>query len=181
MDEFERQIRNRRKELDAAENVPTDTLWTGIEERMNTHHKPGKQVRLYQRWLAAATVLLLLSFGLAYAGWQSPDPLPTRLSDLSPELAREEAAFLNAISLKEAAININELDAELYAPFFEELSILDSLQAEYQRELPEYGANDRLLNTLIQYYELKIQLLEQLENNLAKQQYYGIPNQPLEI
>jgi hypothetical protein len=180
MDEFERHILNRRAELDAVEKVPANALWTGIEERMSGQ-KSGKRIRLYQRWMAAATVLLLLSFGLAYAGWQSPEALPTRLSDLSPELAREEAAFLNIISIKEAALNINELDVKVYAPFFDELYILDSLQAEYQRELPEYGANERLLNTLIRYYELKIELLEQLENDLAKQQYYDIPKQDLEI
>ncbi|MFT5990029.1 MAG: hypothetical protein ACI9K9_001488, partial [Neolewinella sp.] len=47
------------------------------------------------------------------------------------ELAREEAAFLNIISIKEAALNINELDAKVYAPFFDELYILDSTNANY--------------------------------------------------
>ncbi|MFK8163092.1 MAG: hypothetical protein AB8H12_11570 [Lewinella sp.] len=180
MDEFEDQVRNKREDLDNVEDLSTGELWAGIEERM-TGQKSGKRIRLYQRWLVAASVLLLCSLGLAYAGWQDQEAQPTRLSDLSPELAQQEADFLKTISIKEAALNLDELDHETYASYFEELSLLDSLQTEYQEELPHYGANDRLLNTLIRYYELKIHLLEQLENDLAQQQYYGISNQPLEI
>ena len=180
MDEFERQLRNAREDLDKVEKVPASVLWPGIEERM-TGQQSGTRIRLYQRWLAAATVLLLLSVGLTYVSWPSQENLPTRLSDLSPELAAQEADFIKTISIKEAALKLDELDREAYAPFFEELYVLDSLQAEYEQDLPEYGANERLLNTLIRYYELKIQILEQLENDLAKQQYYGIPTQSLDI
>lgn len=180
MDEFERQIRQGRAEMDRVENLDADSLWTGIDERMAAQHS-GSRLRVYQRWLVAASLLALVSLGVAFVGWQNREVVPTTLSDLSPELARQEAAFQTTIALKKKALKINELDQEAYAPFFEELSLLDSLQVEYQRELPKYSGNDRLLNSLIRYYELKIQILEQLENDLAKQQYYGIPNQPLEI
>ncbi len=180
MDEFERQIRRHRSDLDAVEDLSTQELWSGIEERM-TGRTSGKRIRGYQRWLAAATILLVFALGLAYVGWQDEENLPQRLSDLSPELAKQETAFLQTISAKEAALKIEELDRETFAPFFEELTILDSIQAGYLRELPEYGTNERLLNTIIRYYELKIQILEQLENDLAKQQYYDVSNQLLEI
>jgi hypothetical protein len=180
MDELERQVQLRRTELDRVEDVPVPKLWTGIEERM-AGQRAGARIRLYQRWLMAASVLVLLSLGVAFFGQQSPVSAPMVMSDLSPELAEQEAAFLTTISQKEAALKLNELDRTAYAPFFEEISLLDSLKAESQLDLPNYGANERLLSTIIRYYELKILLLEQLENDLAKQQYYGTPNQPLEI
>jgi len=129
----------------------------------------------------AASVLVVLSLGVAFFGREAPAVTPMVMSDLSPELAQQEAAFLAIISQKEAALKLNELDRTVYAPFFEEISLLDSFKTESQKELPNYGANDRLLNTIIRYYELKILLLEQLENDLAKQQYYGTPNQRYEI
>lgn len=180
MDEFERQIRQGRKAMDQVEHLDADSLWTGIDERI-TAQRSGNRLRVYQRWLVAASLLALVSLGVAFAGWQNQEVVPTSLSDLSPELAKQEAAFLTTIALKKEALRIDELDQEAYAPFFEELSLLDSLQVEYQRELPKYSGNDRLLSSLIRYYELKIQILEQLENDLAKQQYYGVLNQPREI
>ncbi|WP_020571878.1 hypothetical protein [Neolewinella persica] len=180
MNEFERQIQQRRSELDRVEDVPVPKLWTGIEEQM-AGQKSGARERKYQRWLLAASVLVVVSLGIAFFGQQSSVPAPMVMSDLSPELAKQEAAFLRTIAQKEAALKLNELDRAAYAPFFEEISLLDSFKTESQKELPNYGANDRLLSTIIRYYELKILLLEQLENDLAKQQYYGTPYQALEI
>lgn len=180
MNEFERQIRQRRVELDQVEDVPVPKLWTGIEERM-AGQRGATRVRMYQRWLIAASVLVLLSLCIAFLGRQPRVSAPMMMSDLSPELAEQEAAFLAIISQKEAALKLDEIDQVTYAPFFEEISLIDSLKTESQLELPNYGANERLLSTIVRYYELKILILEQLENDLAKQQYYGIPNQPLEI
>ena len=180
MNEFERQIQQRRAELDRVEDVPVPKLWTGIEERM-AGQRTTTLVRLYQRWLIAASLLILLSLGVAFIGWQQPAADSMRLSDLSPELAKQEEAFMLTIALKEATLNITELDREAYASYFEDIYLLDSLKTASEQELPEYGANDRLLNTIIRYYELKILLLEQLENDLAKQQYYGILDPTLEI
>lgn len=180
MDEFERQIRRHRVELDAVEDIGTPELWSGIEERMSGRNT-GRRLRRKRRWLAAATVLLVFSLGLGYLSWPGEENIPMTLSDLSPELAEKETAFQQVISAKEDALNIKALDRETFAPYLEELSIIDSLQANYLNELPEYGTNERLLNAIIRYYELKIQILEQLENDLAKQQYYDIPNQQLEI
>lgn len=180
MDDFERQIRQGREEMDRVENLDADSLWTGIDERM-TARRSGNRLRVYRRWLVAASFLVLVSLGVAFFGWQNQDEVPTRLSDLSPELARQEATFLKTIAGKEAVLKIDELDREAYAPFLDELLLLDSLNAEYQRELPHYGTNERLLSSLVRYYELKIQLLEQLENHLAQQQYYGTSNPTHEI
>jgi len=170
MDDFERQIRQSRGELDRVEHLDTDFLWTGITERMTARRSGGRRLRLYQRWLVAASLLALVCLGVAYAGWQNREVVPASLSDLSPELAQRETAYLNTIAGKEALLKIDELDREAYAPYLNELFLLDSLNAEYQRELPRYGTNERLLSSLIRYYELKIQLLEQLEKHLPPQQ-----------
>ncbi|MEL6356729.1 MAG: hypothetical protein AAFQ37_07325, partial [Bacteroidota bacterium] len=74
------------------------------------------------------------------------------------------------------ALHLDDLDKNIYGPFLEELQLVDSLRAEYLQELPQYGNEVRMVNTLIRYYELKIRILSQIENELLKQKQYDNSN-----
>lgn len=180
MDELERQIQQQRAALDATEDWQPEPGWQALEERLSGAKAFNR--RRQGRWLAAASLLLVFSFGAFLFTRSEPAPAaPTSLEGFSTELAAKELEYRKLISQKENKIQLEKLNDPSYGYFFSELAFLDSLQAGYLADLPRYGQNERLLNTLLQYYELKLQLLEQLENELEKQAYYGnsIPDQEI--
>ncbi|MEM1357570.1 MAG: hypothetical protein AAGF89_05200 [Bacteroidota bacterium] len=172
MDELERQIRQQRAELDTAEDWTPDAGWRVLEERLSG--ASAYRRRNWFRWGAAASILLACCLGVYFFSEVDTEIETTpSLVGITPEMAAQEKEYQQLIANKERLLELDKVDATSYAYFFEELHLLDSLQEEYLAELPRYGQNERLLSTLLRYYELKIRLLEQLENELEKQAYYG--------
>jgi len=180
MDELERQITARRRNLDQAEEMDQSSLWKAIDQRL-PEHRTYVRVRRYRRLLFAASFLLIILSAALIWQWKQEDTLPTKLGDLSPELAEQEENYLSLISKKESTLQLEELDKTLYGPFLEELKLVDSLQEEYFQELPQYGNEVRMVNTLIRFYELKIRILSQIENELLKQENYDNSNTTTKI
>ncbi|MEL7160320.1 MAG: hypothetical protein AAFN92_06160 [Bacteroidota bacterium] len=176
MDELERQIKEARAALDTSECFDEDGIWLATTERLAGRNVRKRRIK-WRIWTAtAAAILLLLS--LTWHLRPRPNEAPAlQLADLSPELAAEENELRKAIREKEAALHLDRLDPARYGPYFEEISTLDSLRTEYLADLPAYGRNERLVTTLLRLYELKIQLLLQLENELLKQENYDPPQE----
>lgn len=180
MDQLERNIKAAREELDQIESLDTERVWKGIQEELN----PTTKVRRLsnKRWwaIAAAVAILILSVN-TFLMWQKinqvDETLEYSLSSLSPELAAKEATYKKLIHAKAEVIATAALSEATFKAFFEELALLDTLQKEYTEQIPLYGANERLINTLIRYYELKIRLLERLENELIKKRHHEIREQ----
>ncbi|MEO0734704.1 MAG: hypothetical protein AAFZ52_17850 [Bacteroidota bacterium] len=171
MDELERQIKDQRAALDGAESFDEDGIWLQASERLASRSVRTRRLR-GRWWAAAAAVTLLL---LAFSWHLRPRPQETQvmqLADLSPELARQEYELLRAIREKENTLQLDRLDPDRYGPYVTEIHVLDSLHREYRTDLPAYGRNERLVTALLRLYELKIQLLLQLENELLKQENY---------
>lgn len=180
MDDLERQIQQNRAVLDTTEDWTPESGWNAVEERLSG--AIAYRRRKWYRWGAAASILLAVGLGAYFfTGVEPSEPISPSLAGISPEIASQEKVYQQLIEEKERLLELEKLDAKSYAYFFEELQILDSIQQENLAELPRYGQNERLLNTLLQYYELKIRLLEQLENELEKQAYYGNPIPDQEI
>ncbi len=173
MDPLERKILQDRDALNRVEQPEVEAIWEGVRQGLEEPRK----LRARRWWMvAAAAILLLLSmnvFLLWEKGGESEPALS--LADVSPELAVKEREFQRLISEKESAISKEELPKAEFAALFHELEILEDLNAEYRKELPVYGNNERLINTLIRYYELKILILEQIENEIIKKKYNESP------
>ena len=172
VDDLERLIGQHRTELGAQERMPAELGWSGLAARLG-EHRAGTRVQRFRRALMVAAGLLVL---IAAAWWwsaRSPTPGgPLLVSDYAPELYAEERAYLTAIDEKRAALRLEPTDSTRFAPFLDELRLLDSLQRTELDELPQAGVNDRSLRALIRYYQTKLQLLEILENELRKHTEY---------
>jgi len=180
MDELEKQIRESRAELDAVERFDAPGIWRATEERLAGASARRRRLGWRAGLASAAAVLLLVVLSLLLR--PRPQEQPTlQLADLSPELARQETDLRDAILAKERSLHLDELDRRRYGTYFEELHNLDSLHTEYLADLPEFGHKERLVFTLLRVYELKIQLLLQLENELLKQENYDLPDPSQEI
>ena len=175
MDDLEKNIQAKRGELDYVEQVEETQLWNTIRSQLEAA-PPAKQVSFTKWWAIAASVALVVLMISTVLMWQqlqrNEELLQYSLSSLSPELEQQEENYKQIIQTKKQEINFDQLNPNEFQALFEELEILDDLYQEYAAQIPMYGKNDRLINTLIKYYELKIRILEQLENELIKKRHY---------
>ncbi len=173
MDELERLLHHHRDALHAQERLDTKRGWAELHARLGQQRATARIRRLRLGLAVAATLLLLVAAGWWWSVANAPAPGGQKLvSDYAPELYADERGYLIAIEEKRAALHLESIDSSLFAPFLEELHLIDSLQRADLDGLPQGGVNNRALRALIGYYQTKLELLELLENELLKQRKY---------
>ncbi|WP_116127203.1 hypothetical protein [Lewinella sp. IMCC34183] len=173
MDDLERLIGEHRSALDTVESPNADRGWASLQTQLGKRRAETRVRRL--RWSLGAVASLLLLVAASW-WWTATKPGSGGLensplvSDYAPELYAEERRYLASIEEKQAGLDLERVDTTLFAPFLEELRLIDSLQRSDLEGLPQVGVNDRSLRALIRYYHIKLQLLERLEDELHEQQ-----------
>jgi len=162
---IEEYVYKQRKAMDIEE--PDDQLvWEGINMEMTR----GKRIRM-QVMRYAAAMLVLIAGGYLIFSLTLKENEPARnisLADISEELASQESIFQLTIDQKLNEIQTYQVDHEKYARFYKELQLLDELQEEYIADLQEVGNSPRLIKAMLNYYELKIRILEKLLMEIEK-------------
>ncbi|MEL6846372.1 MAG: hypothetical protein AAFP02_24455 [Bacteroidota bacterium] len=174
-DSLEDMLRRRRAELDTEEpDVPL--IWEGVQSQLQ------RRRRRPVRWLAAASVLLLLGSVLYYrlspnlttpvvadCETAPPDREDLIFAGIDESLAKEEAKAACLVRDKEAMLNLTKVDQQKYHDIFVELRLLEELHEDFKKDLPEYGEKDRLLKTLMKYYDRRLKILDRLSNEIQKE------------
>ncbi len=88
------------------------------------------------------------------------------------ELAQQEAHLQQLVHRKKNEIGFERLDRAAFAELFRELDELEITVEQARKDAAELPRNERLAETLIRYYELKIRILEQLSNEINKKEYH---------
>lgn len=165
-DPFEEQLSAFSSDDMNVEDVDAEGLWKGIDHRL-----PRKSRRPFL--YAAASILLLIAFGIAL--WPEPtinDPVEvstiSKLSDVSPELADQEQAYLQLIDEKWGEVTPSSIDSGTLQFIYDELEMLDELGTEYENELREIGPNEKIIQTILKCYERRLQLLDILKRESEK-------------
>lgn len=174
MDKLEQKIQSKRAVLDHVEELDANALWQGIRQELDAP-KTARRIHLVRWWAMAASVALVALIVSTVLLWKQVQEAPNKaysLAYFSAELGEQEANYQALISEKEQNLQLDTIKREEFEALFEELDVLDTIYQEYSQQIPLYGENERLINTLIKYYELKIRVLEQLENELFKKQEY---------
>lgn len=174
MNNLEDFIKNNQSDFKEVESPSIERMWKGVQDDLKGKKEPSVfTIRKTHFFAIAASILLLIGF-LSGSLWQRSNstPTPNSLADLSPELAKKEAEFQKLIAQKEAEIGLNQLGKEAFQDIFEELELLENIHKEYQKDIPSYGQNDQLIETLIKYYEQKIRILERLSKEIEKLKYH---------
>jgi hypothetical protein len=149
------------------EEPDDEIIWMGINAKLPQKKSSFKILKI------AAAILILVSITIVITWMVRPPRQSTvSLASLSPELANEENSFMLVIDQKLKEIKENNIKKEDYAPFFEELEMLDKLNHEALKDLNTGPVNPRLISMLLKYYEQKIRILEQLLNEIEKNKYH---------
>lgn len=164
-DRLEQFISDNRDQFDLYE--PDDKLWAGIES--NIQGKKAFPIGWKGiMWRAAAVILIFgASFGLqeylhqrkAMMAGQEENEIIQHI----PELREAEIYYTSLLNEKISQIEpLLEQNPELKESLHKDLSELDSIYAELQKDLRDNIANDEVVEAMIQNYVLKIQILEDL-------------------
>ncbi|MBN2520884.1 MAG: hypothetical protein JXB17_10295 [Bacteroidales bacterium] len=119
--------------------------------------------------VAAVIILVILSSLYIYENLISTKNKIITLSDISPEYREAENYFITVVNSKYEQIkSFNFEDDKQKEILLKELDEMDSLYDSLQNDLQTTPNDERIINAMINYYQFKIEILnniiEQLQN-----------------
>ena len=176
MDFLEKYIHDNRKEMDGLEAVPTDKIWMNIPREKNKkkngkkrlHHLKINQSNIWKYAAVAASILALVGWGLWF--WHPPQNTIS-IADISPELAEKEMHLTQLISQKEKEINWENIDKKIHADILNDLKTIEQNTEQTKLDIAQFP-DEKIIETLIRNYELKIRILENLNREIEKNKYH---------
>lgn len=105
--------------------------------------------------------------------WAAPQTRPANRLAPAPETSAEERELQRLVAQKQREIGLDTLNRAAYADLLSELDELEISVEEARRDLGGMPQRERLMETLLRYYELKIRILEQINYEINKQKYHA--------
>jgi hypothetical protein len=90
----------------------------------------------------------------------------------TPVVSEDERRLQQLVAQKQREIGLDTLDRAAYSDLLRELDELEITVQEARRDLGSGPQRERLMETLIRYYELKIKILEQINYEINKKEYH---------
>ena len=164
--DLEKYLKKERQNLDV-EHPDDSIIWEGIrsdlQARKSTGIEPGRK-NFFRRFRNAAAILLLfLSVGyVAYdLGTNYLSNRKTTLAKIDKMLGERENEYRALINLKKKEVkSYSSSDNKIIEDLFEELQRIDNMYDQAMEDLNEIGYNEKIINTIFDTYEKKIQILE---------------------
>jgi len=169
-EELDRIIQQGRAAFDRVESPNTEKIWRGIEARRRKSRGGSWRIAIGRNWryTIAATVVLAAALYFLLPQRAPTAPEMARLAQYYPQLQEEEQSYRRLIAQRKSALSFSQIDREQYPEIFRELATLDSVHREILRDAPRYYDNERLIRTLMRYYEQKVRILDHLSKEIEK-------------
>lgn len=164
--DLEKYLKKERQNLDV-EHPENNIIWEGIrsdlQSRKSIGMKPGNK-NLFRRFRnAAAILLLILSVGYVVydLGTNYITNRKMTLAKIDKSLGERENEYRALINLKKEEVrSYSNIDNEIVRDLFEEMQRIDKMYDQAMKDLNEIGYNEKIINTIFDTYEKKIQILE---------------------
>ena len=140
-------------------------IWQHVQEKLSK--KSTSRKMLFRKIAAAVFVLLSITY-IIYNESKPPNVVIVGLSDISPELARQETEYKKMLIQKTNEIKISPSQKEQLQFLYNELHELDTIYNSYLDDLNQSGANEQIIRSLLDYYEKKIRVLDRILNETQK-------------
>ncbi len=143
---------------------------------------PEKKRTAFTWWAVAASVVVLLGFGI-WLYRPMPDLPETEeqqivdrdtlrsapslsLGDLSPDLKKLEQYYTANINLELSRLDISGENKEVADDYLARLRELDAEYQDLVRELNEVGPNEETISAMIRNFQIRLELLQKLKSKL---------------
>jgi hypothetical protein len=162
MDELKRFVDRHRQEFEIHEE-DYDQLWENIDRELRRSHRHVVRHRFGVVMKVAASVALLVGFGLAFLMGMRASDLRQHgiaLMNISEEMADTEVYYVQEINDK--LFEIEQYAGEVDARLLEQLEKLDDDYQMLKKDLRDNADNEEVINAMIEYYRLKLSMLEKV-------------------
>ncbi len=158
MENLEKFIRENRADFDTG--VPSLNVWASLDQHLDRQRPSGRVVWMRRLRLAAAVALLLTAGGGIGAYLTNSSKTLESLADVSPEHAEMERYFSSQVNEKLAKLATYKQDGMVKADIQE----LDEAYEQLKLELENApaGADEQIIQAMIETYQTKISILEQV-------------------
>lgn len=158
MDNLEKFIRENRHDFDT--EVPSLNVWANLDQHLDSQRPSGRVVWMKRLRVAAAVLALLVAGGAAGAYLTNQGKAVDSLADISPEHAEMERYFSTQVEEKMAKLATYKQDGVVKA----DLQELDQAYEQLRKELENApaGAEEKIIQAMIETYQTKINILEQV-------------------
>jgi hypothetical protein len=158
MDNLEKFIRENRGDFDTC--VPSLNVWANIDQHLDRQRPSGRVVWMKRLRVAAAVLALLTAGGAAGVYLTNGGKTVESLADVSPEHAEMERYFSAQVEEKLAKLASYKQDDMVKADIQELDEAYEQLRLELETA-PE-GADEKIIQAMIETYQTKISILEQV-------------------
>lgn len=165
---LESHIQNIRKKLDV-EKPDTDSIWAGIAQELNNNAKRKNTIRWRYALAIAASAVILLATGY----FLRTEPQQQFIFvNIDPTLAKQEAELMKQIQHYSKQLQKANYDLNTLPTTPENLEDIDNLIKMYTDDLQKYGSNPQIIQSLIDLYNKKVLVLQQMLNEIQKMKSY---------
>ncbi|MCF8245729.1 MAG: hypothetical protein K9J37_14130 [Saprospiraceae bacterium] len=164
MDNLEKFIRENRPDFDSG--VPSLDVWANLDRHLDRQRPSARVVWMKRLRVAAAVLVLVTAGGFGGAYLTNSSKSVESLADVSPEHAEMERYFNTQVEEKLAKLASYKQDGIVKADIQE----LDETYNQLKHELenaPE-GAEEKIVQAMIETYQTKINILEQVLEKVEK-------------
>jgi hypothetical protein len=164
--ELKKYLKENRLRLDTDE--PDDErIWKEVNHRIRKENQGNNN------WFWKVAAVFLFGVLITYVTIKETEKekvVIISLADISEELGEKEAALKLVADKKWSEIGpLSVEDKTQFQFLLDELTELDKVYGEYEKDLNELGGNDQIINALLDYYEKKIRILNRLSLEIQKQ------------
>ncbi len=174
-DKLKNHINEHRSEFDVYQ-TNTEDLWNDIEASLDKNRPRRINWSIVLRVAASITLLFVVAIlSLRFANNSSRYEDGFSLAEISPELAEAEFYYSRLVDEKFALIRSN--NDQLDPLITEEFEVLDSAYQDLKNDLKDNMDNEEVINAMIQNYRIKLQILEQILDNIELNKDEEIKNE----
>jgi len=169
MESLKKYIRKNRDSFD--EKEPLEGHFDRFRQKME-FHKPARKVNLFMVAAAAAVAGLILTgtIGIIYnnSSLNRLNPKELSLSVISPELKEVENYYISQISARYTEINSLKKSSspEIETEVNKAIDDMDLSYKVLKKDLSKSPKQERIVNAMIQQYQVRIDMLDQILKTL---------------
>jgi hypothetical protein len=178
MEELRNHIQENRALFDTEE--PSAGHMERFAQKLAQKHKASSRFSFGYILKAAAITLLIVLSGLwvyEHTPYSEPRVEINSLSDISPEYQEVEQYYVTTVNNKYDEIRqFNFEDKKQQKMLLQELEAMDSIYDELRRDLQANPGDERVINAMIQHYQTKVEVMNQIIDQLQNVKHVKTEN-----
>jgi hypothetical protein len=136
--------------------------------RFHSSNKSTRSIVPYLLKAAVVTLLITLSSLWTWEHFIRPDRTRMALGDISPQYREVENYYIYQVNMMEneiVSIDLSE-NSEQKEILLKEMSSMDSVYVQLQKELKVNPGDERIINAMIEHYQTKLEVMTYIVDQL---------------